>query len=610
MRLVPRAGTGLAGLLILLQLSRAVVPSARALSVGWLVAELGSGGLDRPAVLAAAVVAALFLVDQLIWLLLTPVAVLIGKRVDGELRARLRLLASSLPGLDHLERQEFQDRAARVVDSGMGIARERSAGTAAIGQVELVFRMVSAGVAAALLATFSPVLAFGLLAVSLLIRAIVRRQWLGIIDKLDADTAGQRREYYVSEQAVIGAAKDVRLFGLSDWFAGRFRAAAMRTYAPVYRELLGVLRRQWWIGLLTLGSAVAALAVPAAAVVGGRLDPAQLITYVLAAWGVMAISSMGWEPYDIEYGLRGIAAADELSAEYGSPAPPRPGGEVSVAPQPPVISFEDVVFRYPGSDRRVLDGLTLTLRPGETVAIVGENGAGKTTFVKLLGGLYRPDSGRITVDGADLATLDLASWRRRIAVLFQDFVRYPASLRDNISFAATDRTADGDADRTTKAAATKAAATDDGDAAVRDALDRAGGADLLAGLDGGLDTSLWREGADGTDLSGGQWQRVALARALFATSAGRRVLVLDEPTAHLEIRAEAEFHERVVARVRDTTTVLISHRLSTVRPADRIVLLLDGRVAEDGTHDELLALGGDYARFFTVQAETFRAGAA
>jgi ATP-binding cassette subfamily B protein len=296
----------------------------------------------------------------------------------------------------------------------------------------------------------------------------------------------------------------------------------------------------------------------------------------------MAIGSMGNEAYDIEYGLRGVVAADELTERYGSRQQPRPIA-VDETTAPPVIRFEDVVFRYPGSDRPVLDGLTVTLRPGETVAVVGENGAGKTTFVKLLGGLYRPDAGRITVDGVDLTALDLAAWRRRLAVLFQDFVRYPADLRDNVTFAAPERT---------------------DDAAVRDALALAGGGDLPVDLD----TSLWSEGADGTDLSGGQWQRVALARALFATSAGRQVLVLDEPTAHLDIRAEAEFHERVVSRVHHTTTVLISHRLSTVRPAGRIILLRDGRVAEDGTHEELLALGGDYARFFTVQAETFRAG--
>ncbi len=586
MRLLPEAGGGLTGLLVFLQVARAVVPSARALSVGWLIAALGVGGLDRRAVVAASVVAGLFLVDQLVWLVLTPVSVLVGKRVDGGLRARLRAVAHGLPGLGDLESPPFQDQAARAVDAGMGISRERSAGTAAVGQVELMFRMVSAGIAAALLATFSVLLAVGLLVVSLVVRAIVRRQWLGIIDTLDADVAGQRHEYYVAEQAVMGAAKDVRLFGLSDWFGNRFRTAAMRTYAPVYREMLAVIRRQWWIGLLTVGCAAVALAVPAAAVLAGRLDPAQLITYVLAAWGVMAISGMGREAYDIEYGLRGVAAADELTARYGTPRT-NPGVAVPGGSGPPTIRFEDVVFRYPGGDHAVLDGLTVTLRPGETVAVVGENGAGKTTFVKLLAGLYRPDSGRITVDGVDLTTLDLAGWRRRLAVLFQDFVRYPASLRDNVTFAAAERT---DA------------------AAVRDALERAGGGALLAEHD--LDTSLWREGADGTDLSGGQWQRVALARVLFAAAAGRQVLVLDEPTAHLDIRAEAEFHERVVSRVHDTTTVLISHRLSTVRPADRIILLRGGRVAEDGSHDELLALGGDYARFFTVQAETFRAGTA
>jgi ATP-binding cassette subfamily B protein len=320
-------------------------------------------------------------------------------------------------------------------------------------------------------------------------------------------------------------------------------------------------------------------------VLSGSLGPAQLITFVLAAWGVMSISAVGMEAYDIEYGLRGVEAADDLTAEYGTGAAGAAGREVpSPSSTPPTVRFENVVFTYPGTSVPVLDGLTVTLRPGETVAVVGENGVGKTTFVKLLGGLYRPDSGRITVDGVDLAALDLPAWRRRLAVLFGDFVRYPASLRENVTFAAPHLA---------------------GDDAVRDALDRAGGTRLLAELADGLDTSLGSEGTDGTGLSGGQWQRVALARVLFTVAAGGRVLVLDEPTAHLDVRAEAEFHQRVVSRVHNTTTVLISHRLSTVRPADRIILLRAGRVAEDGSHDELMALGGDYARFFTVQAEAF-----
>jgi ATP-binding cassette subfamily B protein len=312
--------------------------------------------------------------------------------------------------------------------------------------------------------------------------------------------------------------------------------------------------------------------VPAAAVLAGDLDPALLITYVIAGAAVLAASAMGHEAYDIEYGLRGVAAADELIARYGGQRPPE---TVGPAARPPAVRFDDVGFSYPGASAPVLDGLTVTLHPGQTVAIVGANGAGKTTLVKLLAGLYRPTSGRITVDG-----VDPHERRPPIAVLFQDFVRYPASLRDNVTVAAPDREADD---------------------SVREYLSRAGGADLPADLD----TLLWREGAGGTDLSGGQWQRVALARALHAVAAGRRLLVLDEPTASLDVRAEAEFHERVVSGVRDATTVLISHRMSTVRFADRILLLRDGRVAEDGTHDELLALGGEYARFFTTQAEAF-----
>lgn len=627
LRLLAGGGGVPTGALVGVQLVRAVVPTAQALSVGHLVAVFGRGELGRPVFVAAALVAGLLLVDQWVWLTLAAVRNLVVRRIDGGLRAGLRTLAVSLPGLDRLESREFQDRAARAVDVGSGFGRDRSPGTAATGQLELVFRMVGALSATVLLATFSVPLAVGLLAVSLLIRATLRRQWLGIIDVLDADTVGHRRNYYVSEQAVHGAAKDVRLFGLSDWFAGRLRATSARTYGPVWRRQLAVLRRQWWIVLLAVGLAVAAMAVPAAAVLAGSLDPARMITYVLAGFGITEIGRMGEEAFDIEYGLRGIQATDELAAEYratgraGSPTtttPRRPAGpepatgpvartgredgtpepaadraEAGPAPfaGPPTIRFEEVVFRYPGATRPVLDGLTLTLRPGETVALVGENGVGKTTFVKLLGGLYRPDSGRITLDGVDLAALDPAVWRQRLAVLFQDFVRYPASLRDNVALAAAERITGGPAD----------------DHAVRDALDRADATKLLAGLPDGLDSSLWREGTGGTDLSGGQWQRVALARVLYAVAAGRRVLVLDEPTAHLDVRAEAEFHERVVARVRETTTLLISHRLATVRPAGRIILLRAGRVAEDGSHDELMALGGGYARFFTVQAEAFTA---
>jgi len=370
----------------------------------------------------------------------------------------------------------------------------------------------------------------------------------------------------------MGAAKDVRLYGLSDWFAGRFRATAVRTYGPTWRRMLRVLRRQWGIFAASLLAGAAVLALPAVAALHGRITPGELITYVLAGLGVLAISAMGNEAFDIEYGLRGVADADALVEAYGKgQAQPTTRPDSS----PPGLIFDEVVFHYPGAERAVLDGLTLRIAPGSVVAIVGENGAGKTTLVKLLAGLYRPSSGTITVGGVQPHVS-----RPAVTVLFQDFVRYPSSLRDNVTGASG-----GD------------------DAAVREALDRAGASSLPAGLE----TLLWREGADGTDLSGGQWQRVALARALYAVSTGRRLLVLDEPTANLDVRAEASFHEEVVSQVRDTTTILISHRMSTVRFADRILVLDGGRVAEDGDHDALMALGGRYATFFRTQAEAFRA---
>jgi ATP-binding cassette subfamily B protein len=566
LRLLPPGG---GVLLALLQGARAVVPALMALAVGRLVTVLFQDQGVPAAALAAGAVAGLFLVDQVAWLVFQPLRTLVVRRIDGDLRATMRALATGLPRLDILESTDFQDRISRAVDKGMGIAQERSAGNAAVGQLVLVLRMVSAVAAAAVLATFSVPLAVLLLAAALTMRAVVRRQWMRIIDKLDADTAGQRYEYYVSSQATYFAAKDVRLFGLSDWFAGRFRAAAVRTYGPVWREMLGVLARQWPVVAGSLVAGAVVLGVPAWAVLDQRLEPGRLITYVLAGFGVLAISSMGMEAYDIEYGLRGIADADALAGAYGK-TPPRP--TTRPQPSPPAVTFDNVVFRYPGSARPVLDGLSLTLTPGQVVAVVGENGAGKTTFVKLLAGLYRPDSGTITVDG-----IAPAEQRPAITALFQDFVKYPASLRENV-------TGGLPAD----------------DQAVAEALRRAGAQERDLG------TLLWREGADGTDLSGGQWQRVALARALYAADAGRRLLVLDEPTANLDVRAEASFYDQVVAQVHDTTTILISHRLSTVRSADRIIVLHDGRVAEDGDHEALMALGGRYARFFTTQAEAFR----
>jgi ABC-type multidrug transport system fused ATPase/permease subunit len=241
------------------------------------------------------------------------------------------------------------------------------------------------------------------------------------------------------------------------------------------------------------------------------------------------------------------------------------------------IRLRDVTFAYPGG-AAVLERFDLVIPAGSSLAIVGQNGAGKTTIAKLLCRLYDPQSGSIEIDGVDLRELDLASWRSRITAVFQDFLRLELPLRDNVA---------------------PAGAPDD---VVRAALASAGATQLA-----GLDTILSRGYEGGTDLSGGQWQRIALARALAAVTLGAGVVLLDEPTAQLDVRGEAEIFERLLSATRRCTTILISHRFSTVRQADRICVLARGRVIELGTHDELMALGrtGRYRTMFDLQAQRF-----
>ncbi len=263
-------------------------------------------------------------------------------------------------------------------------------------------------------------------------------------------------------------------------------------------------------------------------------------------------------------------------AERGALAVPRGAARRAEGLPAREIRFRDLTFAYPGSDRPVLEGFDLTVPAGTSLAIVGQNGAGKTTLAKLLCRLYDPQGGAIEVDGVDLRELDVDAWRSRLAAVFQDFVRFELPLRDNVA---------------------PGGAPDD---VVLAALDEAGAAGLAT-----LDTPLARGYDGGTELSGGQWQRVALARALCAVRLGAGLVLLDEPTAQLDVRGEAEIFDRILAATRNVTTILISHRFSTVRHADRICVLEHGRVVELGTHDELLALGGRYRTMFDLQAQRF-----
>jgi ATP-binding cassette subfamily B protein len=398
-------------------------------------------------------------------------------------------------------------------------------------------------------------------------------------------TRSLRRSSYFRDLALTApAAKETRVFGIDSWLVDRFAGSWTQAMSVVWRS-----RRQGgpvlWISVAILaGIHLWAFLTLGYEVVHHTVSLTILVISVQSILGISGVANADLD-HKIDAGSRPALATIELEREIAKPEYLMAGDESSGGMPGDCIRFENVHFRYPGQAADVFTGLDLEIPAGRSLAIVGENGAGKTTLVKLLARLYDPDGGQITVDGTDLRRLDPRQWARRVAAIFQDFVQYHLTVADNVGFGAL-RLA-GDRDALVRAAR------------------KAGALGMVEALPHGWETILSREFADGTDLSGGQWQRVALARALLAIDAGAGVLVLDEPTAHLDARAEAEFFDRFLDLTEGKTTIVISHRFSTVRRADRIVVLEHGRLVEQGNHDQLIAAGGRYARMFALQAARF-----
>jgi ATP-binding cassette subfamily B protein len=383
------------------------------------------------------------------------------------------------------------------------------------------------------------------------------------------------------------------VFGLLSWLVGRADEQWSTATFPPF-DVRRRLRASSNLELALLGAVyvVTFVAVARASVLEG-LSLGVVAAILQAEFSAAELITPVGDDFATPSGLAGLEAIDKVRARADAlDHSDLADGQGDAAGLPSrTIRFEDVGFCYPGSERHVVEHLDLTIEVGESLALVGLNGAGKTTLVKLLAGLYAPTSGRILVDDVDLRDLRIASWRRRLGVIFQDFTHYELSLRENVAPGRPPGEIDDDA--------------------VHRSLVLAGARELADDLPEGVATVLSRQYDGGADLSGGQWQRVALARALYAVETGAEVLVLDEPTANLDVRAEAQLFDAFLDWTRGRTSILISHRFSSVRRAARIVVLGDGRIVEDGSHEELLAAGGAYAEMFLAQAEQFqeRAGA-
>ena len=550
---------------------RGVLPAVFAVAMGLLVGAVQRGdNLASPLTILGSVFGLL----QVLTPVHQAVSANLGDRTAAWLYDRLTEACVRPPGMAHLEDPKLTTdlTIARDFDLGMtGPPLSISMDFIAGGLVEMMGGLACTVVLFAY-AWWAPIVLGGAwLATHWLLResAIWRDR------NTDEVRAAQRDADYAFRLAVDAApAKELRLFGLAAWTIDRFVARRTRLHALQYDATRLREKPVVWSVLLVVGANVAVFWSLATAAGNGSLNLGQLVVFAQSAVGasMIAFGGLNWAldgssaPVAAVLRVEGTMAAAGAMPSGSRPAAGAPAREVR---------FRELTFAYPGGSP-VLDHFDLSIPGGSSLAIVGQNGAGKTTLAKLLCRLYDPQSGAIEIDGVDLRDFSLNSWRGRVTAVFQDFTRFELPLRDNVALAGAP------------------------DEVVNRVLTSAGAANLA-----GLDTVLARGYEGGTELSGGQWQRVALARALCAIEIGAGVVLLDEPTAQLDVRGEAEIFDRILAATRHCTTILISHRFSTVRHADRICVLEKGRVIELGTHDELIAKGGRYRTMFDLQAQRF-----
>lgn len=570
--ILPRADHGLATLWFTLLAVRGLLPAGFAIAMGWLV---GAVQQSRPLTAPLAAVALLFLLMQGLGPLHQACSANLGNRLAAWLYDRLTEACVRPPGIAHLEDPSLAGDLVVARDFDLGM-------TGPPLHIELDFIATGLVFGLAGLASAAVLLAYAWWAPLVLAGAWLATHWLlresaVWTDRNTDEVKNARRDSEYAYRLAVDppASKELRLFGLVDWTLERFLSRRSRLHELQYRATR--LRERSLLGSIVLVLAASTLVFWSLArdAASGSLTLSAAVTFVQSALGASAIA-FGGLSWALDGAVAPIAAVLKLEDAMAPAGALQRGEQASAGFPAREIRFRNVAFSYPNHPTPILKNFDLTIPAGSSLAIVGQNGAGKTTLAKLLCRLYDPQEGSIEIDGVDLRELDLEGWRARLTAVFQDFVRFELPLRRNVAPAGAP------------------------DEAIRTALEAAGAGQLA-----GLDTILARGYEGGTELSGGQWQRVALARALCAVDQGAGVVLLDEPTAQLDVRGEAEIFERLLASTRSCTTILISHRFSTVRQADRICVVEDGRVVELGTHDELMRKGGRYRTMFEVQAQRF-----
>jgi len=571
---LPRADAALAALWWTVLVLRGALPVLFAVAMGALVGAVQRGAdLSQP----LAFVGAILVLLQVLTPLHQAISSNLGDRTSAWLYDRLTEACVRPPGIGHLEDPRLMSdlTLARDFDLGMmGPPMSISMDFIAGGMVEMVGGITCAALLFAFAWWAPPLLAGAWLATHWLLResAVWRDR------NTDQVRAAQRDAEYAYRLAVDApAAKELRLFGLAGWTLDRFVQRRTTLHRLQYEATRLRERPMLWSLVLVVSANVIVFWALASAASAGSSSLGEIVAFAQAAAGasMIAFGGLSWAMDGAAPPVAAVLRLEEAMRPAGALA----SGTAAIArTDAHEIRFRDLTFAYPGTTANVLEHFDLTIPAGTSLAIVGQNGAGKTTLAKLLCRLYDPQAGAIEIDGVDLRELPVDRWRARVTAVFQDFVRFELSLRDNV------------------------APSGAGDEDIRIALESAGAANLAS-----LDTVLSKAYEGGTDLSGGQWQRVALARAMCAVRTGARVVLLDEPTAQLDVRGEAEIFDRLLASTRHCTTILISHRFSTVRHADRICVLEHGRVVELGSHDQLMARGGRYKTMFDLQAQRFTA---